>query len=201
VLQNKHVIENPKILFSKSSSEQINIFLLETWDLEKYYRPYPRHGEPRRCDFRRIKVGNSAIFEKYSYILTSSQKTKNLINFLHNLLKSWLPDLSNEYIYAEQNPNRARDIGVQSWPFRSQKRPTVSLKFSLWRQVPGSWQVTRGIMLWLFLSWGIDCWIKSWKTRFGRITSWTFFHPISHCVMAGTRKNRAANGLYVLTFP
>jgi hypothetical protein len=39
-------------------------------------------------------------------------------------------------------------------------------------------------MLWLFLSWGIDYRIKSSKTKFGRITSWTYDHPISHCVAA-----------------
>jgi hypothetical protein len=62
-------------------------------------------------------------------------------------LESWLKDLSNEYIYAEQNPNRTRDIGFQSWRFRSQSRLGVPPMFWLWRQVPENWQVTRGFML------------------------------------------------------
>jgi hypothetical protein len=36
-------------------------------------------------------------------------------------------------------------------------------------------------MVRFFLSWGIDYPKKSSKTRFGKITSWTFNHPISHC--------------------
>jgi hypothetical protein len=86
-------------------------------------------------------------------------------------------------IYAEQNPNRTRDICFQNWPFRNQKWLTVFLKFSLWRRVPENWQVTRGFMLWSFLSWGIDYRNKSSETKFGRITSWTFNHPISHCAL------------------
>ncbi len=42
-------------------------------------------------------------------------------------------------------------------------------------------QVTRGFMYWFFLSWGIDYRIKTSKTKFERITSRTFNHPISHC--------------------
>ncbi len=87
-------------------------------------------------------------------------------------MKSWLKNLSNEYIYAEQNPSRTRDISIQSWPFRSRKRPRVSLKFWLWRSVPEKWQVTRGFMLWFFLNWSIDYQIKNSKTKFGRITFW-----------------------------
>jgi hypothetical protein len=32
-----------------------------------------------------------------------------------------------------------------------------------------------------FLNWGVDYRIKSSKTKFGKIASWTFNHPISHC--------------------
>jgi hypothetical protein len=100
----------------------------------------------------------------------------------HPWLKSWLKNLSNEYIYAEQNTSRTRDISFQSWPFRSQSKLTFSHKFSLWGQVPEKWQVTRDFMLQLFLSWGIDYWIKNKKSKFGRITSRNFVHPISLCV-------------------
>ncbi len=100
--------------------------------------------------------------------------------FWHKLSKSWLKNLSNEYKYVEQNPNRTRDICLQSWPFHCQKRPRHSLKF--WRQVPENWQVTKSFMVCFFLSWGIDCWIKSEKTKSGRITFLNFNHPISHCI-------------------
>jgi hypothetical protein len=68
-------------------------------------------------------------------------------------LKSWLENLSNEYIYAVQNMNRTRNISFQSWPFRSQSRLGDPPKFSLWTQVPKKRQVTRGFLLWFFLSW------------------------------------------------
>jgi hypothetical protein len=45
------------------------------------------------------------------------------------------------------------------------------------------WRVTRGFMVWFFLSWGIDYRIKNVKTNSGRMTSLTFFHPISHGVL------------------
>jgi hypothetical protein len=61
------------------------------------------------------------------------------------------------------------------------KRCTLSLKFSLWRQVPEMWRVARGFMVWFFVSWGIGYRIKNVKTNSGRMTSLTFFHPISHC--------------------
>ncbi len=96
-------------------------------------------------------------------------------------MKSWLKNLLIEYIYAEQNPNRTWDIWFQSWPFRSEKRIANSTKFWLWRQVPENWQATWGFMVWLFLSWGIDYQIKNKKAQSGRITSWNFVHPISHC--------------------
>jgi hypothetical protein len=35
--------------------------------------------------------------------------------------------------------------------------------------------------VWFFLSWGIDYRIKNVKTNSERMTSLTFFHPISHC--------------------
>ncbi len=100
-------------------------------------------------------------------------------------MKSWLKKLSIEYIYAEQNPNRTWDIWFQSWPFRSEKRIANSTKFWLWRPVPGKWAATWGFMAWLFLSWGIDYQIKNKKTQSGRITSWNFVHPISHCEVSG----------------
>ncbi len=71
------------------------------------------------------------------------------------------------YTYAEQNPNRTRDICLQSWPFRSPFRLTV---FTL-RAGTKKWQVTR-FLLWFFLSWGIDYKKKSSKTKFERITFW-----------------------------
>ncbi len=90
--------------------------------------------------------------------------------------------------YVEQNPNRTRDISFQSWPCRSQKRNTISLKFWLWRQVPENWQLTRGFPVWFFLSWGIDYRIKSEKAKCG-----SFNHPIFHCVL-GT--HQAARNVY-----
>ncbi len=108
-------------------------------------------------------------------------RTKNLTNFPYTSLESWLKTLSNEYIYAEQNPNRTRAISIQSWPLCWQKRLGDSPKFSLWRQVPENWQVTRGFLLWFFLSWSIDYRIKSEKTKSERSTFLNFNHPISHC--------------------
>jgi hypothetical protein len=87
---------------------------------------YLRHGVPRRDFCRSIKVRNLACFHKIFYNLTSTWKTKNLIKFWYNLSKSWLKNLSNENIHAEQNLNRSRNIGIQSWPFRSQK---TNIKF------------------------------------------------------------------------
>jgi hypothetical protein len=71
-------------------------------------------------------------------------------------LKNWLKNLSNECIYGKQNPNRTRDIWLQSWPFRSQRKQTFSPKFWLWKPAPKKCRVTRGFMFWFFLSWGID---------------------------------------------
>ncbi len=99
-------------------------------------------------------------------------------------MKIWPKTLSNEYKHAEQNLNKTRDICAQSWPCRRQENLTFSLNFWLWRQVPEKWQVTRGFILWLFRSWGIDCQIRNLKAKFGRITSWTFDHPISHCELS-----------------
>ncbi len=111
-------------------------------------------------------------------------------------MESWLKNLSNEYIYAEQNPNRTWDIWIQSWPFRSRKRPCFSTKYWLWRQVPEKWEVTRGFMVWFFLSWGIDYRKKNKKTKFGRITSWNFVHPISHCARLDSCRSMPLNGLF-----
>ncbi len=106
------------------------------------------------------------------------------MKLLNTSLKSWLKNLLIEYIYAEQNPNRTWDIWFQSWPFRSEKRLANSTKFWLWRSVPGKWAATWGFMVWLFLSWSIDYQIKNKKTQSGRITSWNFVHPISHCAFS-----------------
>jgi hypothetical protein len=100
-----------------------------------------------------------------------------------SIIEKLTKNLSIEYIYVEQNLNRSWDIWLQSWPCRSQKWETLSLLFWLWRQVPENWQLTRDFMLWCFLSWGIDYRIKSEKTKSGRITSWNFVHPISHCAL------------------
>jgi hypothetical protein len=86
----------------------------------------------------------------FSYILSSSQKTTGLVKFSRTSQKSWPKNLSNEYIYVEQNLNGTRDICFQSWPPRSQKRPRFSLMFSLWKYLPKNWQVTRGFMLCFF---------------------------------------------------
>ncbi len=120
------------------------------------------------------------IFSRFSSLI---KKVWNLMKITNTLLKSWLKNLSNEYIYAEGNLNRSWDIWFQSWLFRNQKRLLFSPKFWLWRQVQENWQVKRGFMVWFFLSWGIDCRIETWKYRFGRITSRNFNHPISHCVL------------------
>ncbi len=122
----------------------------------------------------------------FFYILSCSQKTTGLVRFSCPSQKIWLQNLSNEYIYAEQNPNRTRDIRVQSWHFLSRKRPRFSPKFSLRKYLPENWQVTKGFMMWLFLNWSIDYQIENKKTKFGRITFWIFNHPISHCVIANT---------------
>jgi hypothetical protein len=114
-------------------------------------------------------------------------------------LESWLKNLSNEYIYAEQNPNRTRVTGLQNWPFRIQKRPTFSLKFWLWTQVPENWGKTRGFMLFLVLSWGIDYRKKSSETWFGRITSWNYVHPISHCGLTVRIKTSEKESFVTLT--
>jgi hypothetical protein len=45
----------------------------------------------------------------------------------------------------------------------------------------------KGFYVVLFLSWGIDYRIKNEKTKSGRITSWTFVHPISHCDFGGKK--------------
>ncbi len=82
--------------------------------------------------------------------------TNKIGNWQYFNIHQWKADLLIEYKYVEQNMNRARDIGVQSWPFRSQKIARFSPKIWLWRQVPENWQVTRGFILWLFLSWSID---------------------------------------------
>ncbi len=90
--------------------------------------------------------------------------------------------------YAEQNLNRTWDICFQIWPFRSQRKLSISPKFWLWRPVPGKWAATRDFMVWLFLSWGIDYQIKNKKTWFGRITSWNFVHSISHCAVISWKR-------------
>ncbi len=97
------------------------------------------------------KLGIQRIFINFSKLLPLIQQSQKW-KWSNTSQKSWSKNFSNEYIYAEQNPNRIRDIRFQSWPCRSQKWYTISLKFWLWRQVPENWQAIR-----------------------------TFSHPISHC--------------------
>jgi hypothetical protein len=58
-----------------------------------------------------------------------------------------LPQIANYWTISWKNPNRARDIGFQSWPLCSQKRLMVSTKFS-----QGDWGASRDFMLRIFLS-------------------------------------------------
>ncbi len=139
-------------------------------------------GSLKTFYFWSTKVGFLLNFYVFSNNLSYNQKTTWLTKLTIILSKSWPKNLSNKYIYAEQNSSRTQDIGFQSWPLRSQKRLTFSLKFWLWRQVPENWQATRDFMLWFFLSWGINYRTKNSKTKSKRMTSWTFNHPISHCV-------------------
>ncbi len=64
------------------------------------------------------KLENLSFLTHFFIFSSITKKLKNW-NFPSTPLKSWLKNLSNEYIYVEQNLNRTRDIGVQSWPFRS----------------------------------------------------------------------------------
>jgi hypothetical protein len=95
-------------------------------------------------------------FHGFFYISCSNRKISKLTKLSYTSLKSWLKNLSNEYIYAEQNPSKTRDIWFQSWSSRSQKASKFSLKFWLCRPVPENWGVPRGYVLWFFLSWGIN---------------------------------------------
>ncbi len=103
-------------------------------------------------------------------------------------MKSWLKNLSNEYIHAEQNLN-TRYLPPKL-TLSQPKKITISPKFWLWRQVPEIWQVTRGFMLWFFLSKGIVNRIKGSKTKFGRNTSRNFVHPISHCAHSSNFRHK-----------
>ncbi len=104
------------------------------------------------------------------------------------------------YIYAGVNLNRSRDICFQSWPSRSEKSMKFSPKLSLWRRLPGSQGATRDFMLWVFLNWSIDCWIKSSKTKFGRITSGIFNHPSAHCSVRILKRVKAIRGTRFVRF-
>jgi hypothetical protein len=68
----------------------------------------------------------------FSTLRSITQKLKKLTIISCTLLKSWLKNLSNEYIYAEENLNRTRDICFQSWPFHRQSRLGVPPMFWLW---------------------------------------------------------------------
>ncbi len=122
-------------------------------------------------------------FIMFPYILPYNWKTIKVSKFWYTSSKSWLKNLSNEYIYSEQSTSRSRDICFQSWPFYSPNRPGFFLKFWLWRPIPKNWGQTREFLLWLSLSWGTDNQINHKKTWFGRITSWIYNHPSAHCVL------------------
>jgi hypothetical protein len=102
------------------------------------------------------KIRFQQFFTYFSTFRCLSQKIKKITKFSNKSLKSWPKNLSNEYKYAELNLSRTRDISFQSWLFHSQSRLEVPPKFSLWRQVPENWQVSRGFLLWLFLNLSID---------------------------------------------
>jgi hypothetical protein len=120
--------------------------------------------------------------------LPYNSKTRNYTKYLRPLLKSWLKNLSSEYIYAEQIPNRTWDMCLQSWSCRSQRRETFSLKFWLWRQVPKKWQITRGFMFWRFLSWGIDYRTEIFKSCFEESLFWILTTLFPTVTWLSTRK-------------
>jgi hypothetical protein len=71
---------------------------------------------------RSTKDENWLFFHYFFYIFASNWNFLNLMKITNACLKSWLKNLSNECIYAEQNLNITREICFQSWPPRSQKK-------------------------------------------------------------------------------
>ncbi len=150
------------------ASDGSNSFLLEGGMFKEPFPVFKILGSLKTFYFWSTKVGFLLNFYVFSNNFSYNQKTTNLTKLTIILSKSWPKNLSSEYIYAEQNPNRTQGIGFQSCPLRSQRRLTFSLKFWLWKQVPENWQAIRGFMLRLFLSWGIECPIS--EKKIGSIT-------------------------------
>ncbi len=182
VFINKHDFRKLKKLFNECRQMQLIPFLLNKRNIGEHVLAYFKltQGYTRLLGSKKVRISYQFYFFHHIFVYNQCIKFTKLPN---TSLESWPKNLSNEYIYAEQNPNRTRDISFQSWRFRSQSRLGVPPMFWLWGQVPKKWQVTRGFWLWFFLSWGIYYWKKSSETKFERITSRNFYHPISHCAM------------------
>ncbi len=137
-----------------SSKISLNLTDAEKNTFENFVRGRSRSDLTETCLGH---LGPSLIHPRSWFLLTILFDLRSLQENRDTSLKSWLKTLSNEYIYAEQNPNRTRDICFE--------------------EIGGC----KGFLLWFFLSWSIDYRTKSAKAKFKKITSWDFYHPISHC--------------------
>ncbi len=95
-------------------------------------------GYTRLLGSKKVRIYYQFYF--FHHIFVYNQKNIKFTKLTNISLESWQKNLSNEYIYVEQNLNTSRDISFQSWRFRSQSRLAVPPKFWLWRQVPKKFQ-------------------------------------------------------------
>jgi hypothetical protein len=187
-LKSKHVSNELKILFRRRYLAAMELFsefrgIFEVFIFAEYTLIV--------CNKKKIwsnKVWTLDNFWIIFHNLAYNSKTGKVTMIASKPLKTWSKNLSNEYIYAEQNPNRTWAVGFQSWPYRSRNRQTPFLKFSLWMSVTAKCGASKSFISWFFLSWGIDYWIKNQKTKSGRITFWIYFHPSAHCAISNLKK-------------
>ncbi len=92
-----------------STSSRLNDWALYDNDNELNYhsqRLFKTYTKLHNAFRAQKKLGFSTNFTFFHHILTNNQKVVKLTKFLNTSLKSWPKNLSNEYKYAEQNPNK-----------------------------------------------------------------------------------------------
>jgi hypothetical protein len=129
VFINKHDSRKLKKLFNECRQMQLIPFLLDKRNIGEHVLAYfmLTQGYTRLLGSKKVRIYYQ--FYIVHHIFVYNQKTIKLTN---NSLERWPKNISNEYIYAEQNMNRSRDINFQSWRFCSQSRLAVPPKFWLW---------------------------------------------------------------------
>jgi hypothetical protein len=127
-----------KLFYGGALRRTSKFFLLEREYLKLSFLDYAVLNNLLASEIGSTKVRILYFFHILFYIFSCNLKTTTLTKLSYTSLKSWLKNLSNEYIYAELNSSKTWDISFQSCPLRWQKRLTISTKFWLWRPMLGN---------------------------------------------------------------